>query len=126
MPTTTKFDQFPLLDETKLRAVQTAMAGKMLMLVRYYLEDTSYYLERMEQALAEQNVVGLIPPAHTAKSGSRQLGLMRAGEIAAAIEILARQELQRPGGLPAITRCIDQLKHTFEESRTALTAAIAV
>jgi chemotaxis protein histidine kinase CheA len=56
----------------------------------YYREDGEKSVARIEQAMREQNTVGLVIPAHTLKGESRQFGAEPLADVAEKIENVAR------------------------------------
>ena len=56
----------------------------------YYREDGGKSVARIEQAMREQDTVGLVIPAHTLKGESRQFGAKPLAEVAERIEDVAR------------------------------------
>lgn len=120
-------ERFPILDRKSLAEVYAELSHKLPALVDFFLEDTARYIARMEQALAHEDMVALVPPAHLTKSASRQLGLMRLGEVASNLEKVARQSLQGRRDPVAISESISQLRNVFEQTcgevRTRLRSA---
>lgn len=114
----------PLLDKQAIEAARSQLNENFRPLMEYFMRDTARHIRRMERAIASEKIVGLLPPAHTAKSASRQLGLKRLGEIAADLERDARHALDEPCGIENFSAQVRRLKSTFEETCLALNDAL--
>lgn len=56
----------------------------------YYQEDVARYLREIEEALAVADIEGVIRPAHTIKSNSRNMGALKLSLLAGDMEALAK------------------------------------
>ncbi|MFC7536581.1 Hpt domain-containing protein [Sphingomonas sp. GCM10030256] len=59
-------------------------------ILSYFREDGAKSLAQIEQAMREQNTVGLVMPAHTIKGEARQFGAQPLAKVAELIENTAR------------------------------------
>jgi len=80
-----------------LEELEAVMGGDYVSLIQLFLEDAPKQIQQLEQAAAENNIHGMIAPAHTLKSSSANLGALALSAIAKRIEIGARGNvLNRP------------------------------
>lgn len=121
MPTTlqTEFSDNPVLDSALVNEAKALMQAKFPQMVSYYIEDTEGYITYIEKALADNNTEGLIPPAHTAKSSSKQMGALRLSAIARTIELEAREAVSLKQSPRQIGLLLEKMKQTFIETREA-------
>lgn len=115
----TDFTDAPVLDHALVTEAQSLMRQKFPQMVTYYMEDTEGYIAYIEKACAQNNPEGLIPPAHTAKSSSKQMGALRLSAIARAIELEAREAISMQRTLQDLSPLLDSLKSTFAETQAA-------
>ncbi|HEY6057398.1 MAG TPA: Hpt domain-containing protein [Candidatus Limnocylindrales bacterium] len=79
----------PTLDGAVLEALRDSVGGDVAFvadLVQTYLEDGAHQLDAIEAAVAAGDAPGLVRPAHTLKSASLTLGVMRLGELSRSLE----------------------------------------
>ncbi len=87
----------PVLATEVLQELEAVMGGEYVSLIQLFLEDAPKQIQQLEQAAAENNIHGMIAPAHTLKSSSANLGALALSAIAKRIEIGARGNvLNRP------------------------------
>ena len=87
----------PVLATEVLQELEAVMGSEYLSLIKLFLEDAPKQIQQLEQAAAENNIHGMIAPAHTLKSSSANLGALALSTIAKRIEIGARGNvLNRP------------------------------
>ena len=87
----------PILAMDVLQELEAVMGNEYLSLIKLFLEDAPKQIQQLEQAAAENNIHGMIAPAHTLKSSSANLGALALSAIAKRIEIGARGNvLNRP------------------------------
>ncbi len=87
----------PVLAKEVLDELQAVMGNEYISLIQLFLEDAPKQIQQLEQAAAENNIHGMIAPAHTLKSSSANLGALALSAIAKRIEIGARGNiLNRP------------------------------
>jgi len=109
-----------LLDEQALNAVKAISSRRFSVLLNYYLEDGRSYVERIEYGLKTNDINVIVPPAHSLKSSSAQLGAMRLSKIAENIETYARKERNGSCNLTPIAGSIEMLRKTFEETEVQI------
>ncbi len=113
-------NELPIIDEALFEQVRGRLRDKFSPLLAYYFAMTETYIAHMERALGHNDAVGLLPPAHTVKSSSRQLGMLRLGELAAGMEETARSALSEEKRLPELEASLALLKAAFGEIRREL------
>ena len=87
----------PVLAKEVLEELEAVMGNEYISLIQLFLEDAPKQIQQLEQAAAENNIHGMIAPAHTLKSSSANLGALALSAIAKRIEIGARGNiLNRP------------------------------
>ncbi len=112
--------ELPVLDMEIVEDLKEMMGSDYPSLVRIYLEDSPKLIGQIQTALDNRDFQALVPPAHTLKSSSANLGALALSDIAKTIEKSARSgdintSLQAGAGITA----------EFERVRAALTALIA-
>ena len=69
---------------------QTSLGGKLGTVLGYYIQDAESYIDLIATAMEHHDPQGVVRPAHTLKSSSRQFGAMQLAELAERIEHAAR------------------------------------
>jgi HPt (histidine-containing phosphotransfer) domain-containing protein len=112
------FASTPLLDVATMQETKSVMRDKFPKMVEYFLEDIGTYIDTISRAVAEGKMEAIIPPAHTAKSSSRQMGAMRMSAIAKAIELTAR-EAADANAMPTIAGLLPALEDAYARTQEA-------
>ena len=79
-----------IVDWTHFEKSRTELGPSFIRVLSYFREDGTKSIAQIEQAMREENTVGLVIPAHTLKGESRQLGAEPLARIAELIETTAR------------------------------------
>jgi len=109
----------PVLAPEVLEELEAVMGGDYLGLIKLFLEDAPKQIQQLEQAAADNNIHGMIAPAHTLKSSSANLGALALSAIAKRIEIGARgNALNRP------TVAVVMLEAEYKKAQNALQAML--
>ncbi|MEO8003071.1 MAG: ATP-binding protein [Arenimonas sp.] len=109
----------PVLAPEVLEELEAVMGGDYLGLIKLFLEDAPKQIQQLEQAAADNNIHGMIAPAHTLKSSSANLGALALSAIAKRIEIGARgNALNRP------TVAVVMLEAEYKKAQNALQAIL--
>jgi HPt (histidine-containing phosphotransfer) domain-containing protein len=116
--TVENFDSTPLLDTSVMQETKAVMRDKFPKMVEYFLEDANTYINSIVQGVAERKLEAIIPPAHTAKSSSRQMGAMRMSVIAKAIELTAREATDN-SAVATIEQFLPALKEAYARTHEA-------
>ncbi len=109
----------PVLAPEVLEELEAVMGNDYLGLIKLFLEDAPKQIQQLEQAAADNNIHGMIAPAHTLKSSSANLGALALSAIAKRIEIGARgNALNRP------TVAVVMLEAEYKKAQNALLAML--
>ncbi len=109
----------PVLAPEVLEELEAVMGEDYLGLIKLFLEDAPKQIQQLEQAAADNNIHGMIAPAHTLKSSSANLGALALSAIAKRIEIGARgNALNRP------TVAVVMLEAEYKKAQNALQAML--
>ena len=84
----------PLVDWAEFARMRTELGADFIRILGYFREDGEKSVERIEQAMHRRDAAGLVIPAHTMKTESRQFGAFRLGDLAEDIEHAARRALE--------------------------------
>ena len=79
-----------IVDWAHFEKSRTELGPAFIRILSYFKEDGVRSIAQIEQAMHEQNTIGLVLPAHTLKGESRQLGAEPIAKIAELIETTAR------------------------------------
>jgi HPt (histidine-containing phosphotransfer) domain-containing protein len=79
-------DDLPTLDPSLLAAAADLLENVFVTVIDLYVEDAPRQLRALQKALAESHADDFIRLAHTLKTTSQQLGLMRIGWLAGQLE----------------------------------------
>jgi len=83
-------DAAEIVDWTLFEKNRKELGPGFIRILSYFREDGAKSVAQIEQAMREENTVGLVLPAHTIKGESRQLGAEPLAKIAELIESTAR------------------------------------
>ncbi len=79
-----------IVDWAHFEKCRTELGPGFIRVLSYFREDGTKSIAQIEQAMREENTVGLVIPAHTLKGESRQLGAEPLATISELIETTAR------------------------------------
>jgi HPt (histidine-containing phosphotransfer) domain-containing protein len=95
--------------------LRMVMGAEYLNLIKLFLHDAPAHIKRLEAAAANNDIAGMVAPAHTLKSSSANLGALGLSAAAKRIEIGARGDaLPRPAAAVAV------LENEFKRAKAAL------
>ena len=83
-------DKTDIVDWALFEKNRAELGPGFIKILSYFREDGAKSVAQIEQAMREENAVGLVLPAHTIKGESRQLGAEPLAKIAELIESTAR------------------------------------
>ena len=96
-PALSRIEEQDVTDETRdivdwahFEKSRTELGPAFIRILSYFKEDGVRSIAEIEQAMHDQNTIGLVLPAHTLKGESRQLGAEPIAKIAELIETTAR------------------------------------
>ena len=111
-----EFESYPDLDKDSLEEIKAIVGDKFSTITDYYLEDTPKHITQIEEGLNESDHDKILRSAHTIKSSSRQLGLMKVGALCGAIEKAASSQSE----IEEIRSIAQYLKNAFDNGTTEL------
>ena len=83
-------DGLDIVDWVHFEKSRAELGPGFIRILSYFREDGARSLAEIEQAMREENTVGLVRPAHTIKGEARQFGAEPLAAIAELIESTAR------------------------------------
>jgi signal transduction histidine kinase/DNA-binding response OmpR family regulator/HPt (histidine-containing phosphotransfer) domain-containing protein len=105
----------PVLAMDVVEELRMVMGAEYLNLIKLFLHDAPAHIKRLEAAAANNDIAGMVAPAHTLKSSSANLGALGLSAAAKRIEIGARGDaLPRPAAAVAV------LENEFKRAKAAL------
>ena len=85
-------------------------------ILSYFREDGAKSLTQLEQAMREQNTVGLVIPAHTIKGEARQFGAEPLAKVAELIESTARLCIETRRFPDELVKDVVELRKLFDRT----------
>ena len=83
-----------LVDWEAFSRTRAELGSGFVRILGYFREDGEKSVARIEEAMQQRDVAGLVSPAHTLKSEARQFGAEPLGELAEEIEFTARRSIE--------------------------------
>ena len=83
-------DALEIVDWAYFEKNRSELGPGFIRILSYFREDGAKSLAEIEQAMRDQNTVGLVRPAHTIKGEARQFGAEPLAKVAELIESTAR------------------------------------
>lgn len=119
-------DDAVLMDVAINAEARHVMGGKYDMMVEFYEEDAEKYIGEIRQGIDKKQVAHIVRPAHTLKSNSRSLGLVRMADLAAALEVkaLAMNEGRIALSFKDLSCDLDAIDMCFAQSISLLSQVI--
>ena len=117
------FYDAPLVDESELEQARHSIGAHLPKIVGYFHEDGGKAILAIEKAMSALSAADMILPAHKLKGEARQLGAVRLGDIAEAIESTARTCVEKQSIPDDVTTEIAMLRGCFSDTMRLLTAA---
>ncbi len=111
-----------VLDLAAVSEAKAMMKDKFPKMIGYFLEDSVMYVKQVEDGLAANNAEAVVPPAHTLKSSSRQMGAIVLSGIAKDMELTAREVVKGNGSLDPIRARLPELKDALSKTQQAYEA----
>ena len=108
-----------ILNQEIISEAKDMMKDKFDKMVEYFLEDSITYVNQVEEEFNNNNAEGVVPPSHTLKSSSKQMGAMLLSEISADIELTSREIVKGNGSLEDIKDKITVLKDALGKTQEA-------
>lgn len=79
-----------VMDWAHFERCRIEMGASFIKIIGYFREDAIESLQRIEQAMREKDMVGLVAPAHKLKGEARQVGALALADRAEYVEATAR------------------------------------
>ena len=112
--------ELPVLDQEAIEGVRAAVEDQFPMMIKFYLEDSTGYIKELEEALSNGEIAPMVPPAHTLKSSSAQLGALQVSALACELEATTRAIIDAPDA-----RKTAELPEMVSHLRAAFDLAVA-
>ena len=111
----------PELNAKTVEESQATMKDKFPTMVQYFIEDTTTYINNIQEGLAEKSASKVKSPAHTIKSSAKLFGASKISELAEKIEHLACDiEEGKETDLEKVTPVFEELKKAYSEAEPEL------
>lgn len=109
-----------LLDEDMVEQARAILKNKYATMISTYLENAKQNITAIETANNAEDISGMIRPAHSLKSSSKQMGAIAISDCAKEIELLAKtQEEICEHGICVFTELVKTLHQLLEETERA-------
>jgi len=103
-----------IIDNIAFEEAKKSMQHKFPKIMGYFFEDTTSYIDTINQGLAQQDASLIMPAAHTIKSSSRQLGGAKLSDVAALLEQKAREYMKEETDFSVMQQLAVELKELFQ------------
>jgi HPt (histidine-containing phosphotransfer) domain-containing protein len=103
------------LDELRSLGSSAGKQGILMQVIESYISEATKLIEQLSEVVANRDLVPIERISHSIKSSSVQVGVARVGEVAAQMEIDAKQ-----GDLVHVDANLDLLTVAFEQACRAL------
>ena len=110
----------PIFEQACLDDMRDVMGDQFKMIIEYYLDDASNYLEQIKTGWQDSDDKSIVAAAHPLKSSSRELGAIELSDIAKRIEENARLAEQDDNRMSSIGPLVDELDVCFGKARSEL------
>jgi HPt (histidine-containing phosphotransfer) domain-containing protein len=105
-----------IIDWVYFEKTRSEMGPGFIRVLSYFHEDGVKSIGQIEDAMRQQNTVGLVIPAHTLKGEARQFGANPLAEIAELIESTARLCIESKRFPDELVKDVVELRRLFEET----------
>lgn len=113
-------NEVALVDWTTFQQARAELGTNFVRILGYFREDGLKSLDRIEAAMRARDAAALVLPAHTLKGESRQFGAEPLGDVAEAIEDIARHCLETRESPDGALEHIVGLRRLFEATLETL------
>lgn len=114
------FEGSSLVDWPAYARARAELGMQFVRILGYFEEDGSKSVLAIEEAMRAQNAVGMVIPAHTLKGEARQFGAEPLADLAEAIEMFARDCVERREDPAAALTDVVQLRPLFQATLALL------
>ena len=105
-----------IIDWAYFEKTRSEMGPGFIRVLSYFHEDGVKSIGQIEDAMRQQNTVGLVIPAHTLKGEARQFGANPLAEVAELIESTARLCIESKRFPDELVKDVVELRRLFEET----------
>ena len=105
-----------IIDWAYFEKTRSEMGPGFIRVLSYFHEDGVKSIAQIEDAMRQQNTVGLVIPAHTLKGEARQFGANPLAEVAELIESTARLCIESKRFPDELVKDVVELRRLFEET----------
>ena len=105
-----------IVDWVQFERSRAELGPGLIRILSYFREDGVKSVTQIEQAMREQNTVGLVIPAHTLKGEARQLGAEPLAKVAELIETTARFCIESHRFPDELVKDVVELRQMFEQT----------
>ena len=113
-------DDQELVDWTVFARARSELGASFVRILGYFREDGVKSVAAIEAAMHARSAAGLVMPAHTLKSESRQFGAEPLGDLAERLETTARDCLESHDTPEAMLALVATLRPLFERTLAML------
>jgi HPt (histidine-containing phosphotransfer) domain-containing protein len=112
----------PIVDWEIFARARAELGAGFVRILGYFREDGEKSVARIEDAMQRGDAAGLVLPAHTMKSESRQFGAEPLGALAEEIEFGARRAVEMRVAPDELIPQVAQLRALYRETMALLEA----
>ena len=105
-----------IVDWVHFEKARAELGPGFIRILSYFREDGTKSVAQIEQAMREQNTVGLVIPAHTIKGEARQFGAEPLAAVAAPIENTARLCVETRRFPDELIKDVVELRRLFSQT----------
>lgn len=105
-----------IIDWAYFEKTRSDMGSGFIRVLSYFHEDGTKSIGQIEDAMRQQNTVGLVIPAHTLKGEARQFGANPLAEVAELIESTARLCIETKRFPDELVKDVVELRRLFEQT----------
>ena len=105
-----------IIDWVYFEKTRSEMGPAFIRVLSYFHEDGTKSIAQIEEAMRQQNTVGLVIPAHTLKGEARQFGANPVATVAELIESTARICIETKRFPDELVKDVVELRRLFQET----------
>ncbi len=111
-------EQLDIVDWAHFEKSRAELGPGFIRILSYFREDGAKSLAQIEEAMHQNNTVGLVIPAHTLKGEARQFGAEPLAKVAELIETTARLCIETHRFPDELVKDVVELRRLFERTVT--------
>lgn len=117
---TLSVDDRSLVNWSGYAQARAELGANFVRILGYFREDGAKSVDAIEAAMRARSAAGLVVPAHTLKGESRQFGADTLADLAEAIEVAARDCVERHDSPDLLLADVVGLRPLFDATLTLL------